>query len=84
MIYFKAFTEDIINSRKVLFSKNITTWNLQNSTKEIIGAIVNHPVLIELFAEIIVKCEVQLDENATVFTLKAIVKMYIQVCSCSK
>ena len=43
-----------------------------------------YPDMIELFAEIVVTCEVKLDEDVKVFTLKPIVKMYIQVCSFSK
>ena len=50
----------------------------------IIGAILNHPVVIKSFAEIAVKYEVKADENIKAFTLKAIVKMYIQVCSFSE
>ena len=35
--------------------------------------------MIELFAEIVAKCEVKPDEGIKAFTLKAMVKMYIQV-----
>ena len=54
--------------------------------RNFIGAILNHLAVIELFAEIAVKCEVKTDEDIYIksFTLKAIVKMYIQVCSFSK
>ena len=38
----------------------------------------------ELFAEIVVKFEVKPDENVKAFALKAIAKIYIQVCSISK
>ena len=37
--------------------------------------------MIEFFAEVVVKCEVRPDEDIKAFTLKAFVKMYIQVCS---
>ena len=40
--------------------------------------------MIEFFAEIVVKCEVKPDEEIKAFTLKAFVKMYIQVCSFPK
>ena len=43
-----------------------------------------YPDMIELFAELVAPCEVKSDEDVKVFTLKAIVKMYIQVCSFSK
>ena len=36
-------------------------------------------VVIELFAEIVAKCKVKPDEGIKTFTLKAMVKMYIQV-----
>ena len=48
VIYFRAFTENIINSRKLFFSKNITAWLLSNSNWGIIAAIVSHPVMIGL------------------------------------
>ena len=48
------------------------------------GAIVSHQVVVELFAEIVVKFEVKPDENVKAFALKAIAKIYIQVCSISK
>ena len=35
--------------------------------------------MIELFAEVVMKCEGKPDEDVKAFTLKAIVKMYIQV-----
>ena len=38
----------------------------------------------ELFAEIVVKFEVKPDENVKAFSLKAIAKIYIQICSISK
>ena len=43
-----------------------------------------YPDMIELFPEIVVRYEVKSDEDIKVFTLKAIVKMYIEVCSFSK
>ena len=43
-----------------------------------------YPDMIELFPEIVVTYEVKSDEDVKVFTLKAIVKMYIEVCSFSK
>ena len=36
------------------------------------------------YAEIVVKCEVKPDEDVNAFTLKAIIKIYIQVCSFSE
>ena len=39
--------------------------------------------MIGFFAEIVVKCEVKPYEDIKAFTLKALVKMYIHVCSFS-
>ena len=47
----------------------------------IVGVTISHPFEIVLFAETSVKCEVKPDEDVEVFTLKAIVRMYIQVQS---
>ena len=69
---------------KSVFLENITTWNIQNSSWGIIRAILDHPAVIEFFAEIVVKCEVKPDERMKAFTLIAILKMYIQVCLFSR
>ena len=82
-IYFRAFVKNI-NCGKAFSSENITTWNLENSSWGITGTMAGYPDMIELFPEIVVTYEVKSDEDVKVFTLKAIVKMYIEVCSFTK
>ena len=71
---------------KMFFSENVTIW-----VENFIGSVLNHPAVwlwIEFSAEIVVKCEMKqfLWRSIPIkaFTLKAIVKIYIQLCSFSK
>ena len=50
---------------------------MQNLSCGIIGAIVSHRVVIELFAEIVAKCELKPDGDVKAFTSITIVKTYI-------
>ena len=54
----------------MFFVKNITTYNLYNANWGIVWATLNHPVVIELFSEIVVKCEVKLYKDVSACTLK--------------
>ena len=57
----RAFTENINNSRKV-FGKHHNLEFAEFELRRFIGAILNHPSMIDFFAEIVVKCEVKPDE----------------------
>ena len=69
----------IIKRRFVIYFRAFTEkyWGIT-------GAIVSHRVAIELFAEIVLKCELKPDEDVKAFKSITIVKMYIQVWSFSK
>ena len=83
MFLISELYQKMLTLAEMCFSRKTPQPGIRRIQGGIIGAIISYPVVIELFTEIVVKCEVKPVGDLKGIA-KAIVKMYIQVCTFSK